>query len=74
MANHKVYQIVPSGGWWQIRHENSFISTHRIKDEAIAVGQKIAIGKQPSHLVVQRADGTVETEWTYGDDPVPAKS
>ncbi len=73
MADHKVFQIVPKGNWWQIRHEESFVSTHRLKDEAITAAQKLALGKQPSQLVLQRPDGTVETEWTYSDDSPPTK-
>ncbi|MCK9923480.1 DUF2188 domain-containing protein [Frankia sp. AgPm24] len=73
MANHKVYRVVPKGGWWQIRHEESFISTHRVKDEGVSIAQKLAIKNQPSQLLLQRADGTTETEWTYDEDQLAPK-
>ncbi len=73
MANRKVYRVVPSTGWWQVQHEGATLSTHRLKDEAITAGRKVALDNQPSQLVVHRADGTIEFEWTYGRDPFPPR-
>ncbi|MDQ4143794.1 MAG: DUF2188 domain-containing protein [Actinomycetota bacterium] len=34
-------------------------------------GQSAAKANQPSQLVVHRANGTIEYQYTYGDDPYP---
>jgi hypothetical protein len=44
-----------------------------VKQDAIDSGRRVAIANQPSQLVVHRADGTIEVEWTYDNDPYPPK-
>jgi hypothetical protein len=39
------------------------------KQPATDTGRKLALYNQPSQLVVHRADGTIEFEWTYRNDP-----
>lgn len=67
----KVYRVVPSGTNWQVKHDGKVLSNHTYKDNAVSSGQAIAKVNQPSQLVVHRADGTIEFEYTYGNDPYP---
>jgi len=69
----KVYRVVPNGSAWQVKHDGKVLSDHSLKSDAIDSGRKFAKANMPSQLVVHRADGTIETEYTYGDDPHPPK-
>ncbi len=66
-----VYRVVPNGTQWQVKKDGVVLSTHNTKAAAIEAGRTFAKSNQPSQLVVHRADGTIETEYTYGDDPYP---
>lgn len=67
----KRYEVVPGSGDWSVKHEGKVLSTHRLKTAAIDAGVKVARANQPSQLVIHRADGTIEDERTYGEDPYP---
>lgn len=67
----KVYHVVPNGTNWQVKHNGYALSNHTLKSAAIESGRQVAIANQPSQLVIHRADGTIETEYTYGNDPYP---
>lgn len=68
-----IYRVAPSGTSWVVAQGTSILGTYATKDEAIQKGRAIAQANQPSQLVVRRADGTIETEWTYGNDPFPPR-
>lgn len=67
----KVYRVVPDRDNWNVTHEAAVLSRHYLKSEAIEAGKKVARANMPSQLVIHRADGTFETEYTYGQDPYP---
>ncbi|TFV62046.1 DUF2188 domain-containing protein [Geodermatophilus sp. DF01-2] len=70
----KVYRVLPAGGSWKVAGPSgSALSTHYTKPPAVSAGQAAAKANQPSQLVVHKADGTFEYEYTYGDDPFPPK-
>ena len=70
----KVYRVLPDGGSWKVTGPTgSTLSTHSTKPPAVSAGQTAAKADQPSQLVVHKADGTFEYEYTYGDDPFPPK-
>lgn len=71
MAKRKRYNVVPSGTNWSLTHEGRVLSNHVLKTEAVNAGVKVAKANAPSQLVIHRADGTIEDERTYGDDPYP---
>ncbi len=73
MAQRKVYRVVPNGSRWQVKHDGVVLSNHDTKQPAIDSGRRVALANQPSQLVIHLANGTIETEWTYGDDPYPPK-
>ena len=56
-----------------VRYLQSTLSTHVTKETAVAAGQKVAKANQPSQLVVHKMDGTIEHEYTYGNDPYPPR-
>lgn len=74
MAQRKIYRVVPAASKWQVKHEGIVLSTHQVKQDAIDSGRRVAKANAPSQLFVHRADGTIEFEWTYGNDPYPPKS
>lgn len=67
----KRYWVVPVSSAWAVKLDQQVLSNHYLKSEAIDAGQKVAKANQPSQLIVKRQDGTIEFEWTYGNDPYP---
>ena len=67
----KIYRVVPNNGNWQVKKDGIVLSNHVLKSDAITKGRLLAVANQPSQLVIHRADGTIETEFTYGNDPYP---
>ncbi|MET7499563.1 DUF2188 domain-containing protein [Streptomyces microflavus] len=65
------YRVVPNGSVWQLRREQASLSNHSIKADAVDAGRRVAKANQPSQLIVHKADGTIEAEYTYGGDPYP---
>ena len=66
-----VYRVVPDGDDWVVKKDGAVLSRHSTKQPAIDSAIAKALANQPSQVVVHRKDGTIETEWTYGDDPYP---
>ena len=67
----KRYWVVPAGTDWAVKHESKVLSRHVLKTDAVAAGQKVAKANTPSQLTVLKQDGTIEYEYTYGNDPYP---
>ena len=55
-------------GWIVTRQGFGRDSTHVTKDAATKRAVKLAREKQPSELVIRRADGSVQDTRTYGSD------
>ena len=70
-----VYDVSPHESGWQIKKRGNTQATgvHSIKEEAIQKARELALANQPSQVVVRRKDGTIEFEWTYGNDPYPPR-
>lgn len=73
MATRKRYDVVPSGTNWAVTHQGATLSSHILKTDAIDAGVKVARANTPSQLVIHRADGTIEDERTYENDPFPPR-
>lgn len=69
----KRYDIVPASANWHLKHAGRVLSTHRVKSDAVNAGVTVAKANQPSQLLIHRADGTIEDERTYGNDPFPPR-
>ena len=67
------YDVVPSANNWAVTSEGSTLSVHVLKTAAVETGVKFAKANQPSQLVIHRANGTIEDERTYGNDPFPPR-
>lgn len=67
----RVYYVSPAGANWKVTHQGQVLGTHANKADAIASARRWAKANPPSQVLVQRQDGTWQTEWTYGDDPYP---
>lgn len=66
-----IYHVVPAADGWAVKEQRNpvAISTHRNKADAVAAGRAIAKSHALGQLIVHRANGTFETEYTYGKDP-----
>ncbi|MGW4521342.1 DUF2188 domain-containing protein [Amycolatopsis sp. NPDC004378] len=69
--SRKKYWVVPNSGNWDVKHEGNVLSSHYLKEAAVKAGTKVAKANEPSQLIIKRADGTIEKEYTYGNDPYP---
>lgn len=76
MAKRTVYHVSPSGDRWKVKREGAAqaAKTFDLKAAAITYARSVAKNNKPSQVIVHRKDGTIETEWTYGDDPYPPPS
>ena len=69
----KRYDVVPSGTNWAVTTGGRTLSTFVTKSDAITAGVTVARANQPSQLLIHRANGTIEDERTYGNDPYPPR-
>ena len=65
------YHVVPNGGGWKVEQGGKTLGSYDTKHSAVEQGRRIAHANEPSQLVVHTADGKIETEYTYRDDPFP---
>jgi hypothetical protein len=65
------YHVVPAGDGWKVEKGSEVFGSYPTKNEAITQGRKVAHANEPSQLVVHTADGQIENESTYQDDPYP---
>lgn len=73
-SSRAVFHVVPDSkaGVWHVKAQRNpqAVSTHRTKDEAIVAGRALAKAQPLGQLIVHKANGQIETEYTYGKDPV----
>ncbi|MBX7266642.1 DUF2188 domain-containing protein [Micromonospora sp. Llam7] len=65
------YHVVPDGAGWKVEQGSTIVGHYDTKQRAVDAGRTAAHGNEPSQLVVHTADGKIETEFTYQDDPYP---
>ncbi len=71
MATRHVFWVSPSGLGWSVKHQGSGQAySFPTKEAAIKYARDWAHANKPSQVKVQLQSGVIETEWTYGDDPV----
>lgn len=73
--NRNVYHVLPSEDGWEGKLENAIRAsvTGKIKEEVLEKTIEYAQNRMPSQVIVHKADGTIQHEYTYGDDPYPPK-
>lgn len=61
------FHLTPKDEAWVVRSESSDedLSLHDTKESAVEAARGIARAHEPSRLVVHRADGTIQTSYTY---------
>ncbi len=72
MSKRKVVHVVPvEGGNWAVKgqHAKRAFGIHDRKDDAIERGKRLAKGAPLGQLIIHKKDGTIQTEYTYGQDP-----
>ncbi len=63
----------PQGDQWKVKERGAerAIGVFDRKEDAVDRAREVA-GKQPlAQVVVRKQDGTIQAEYTYGDDPYP---
>jgi hypothetical protein len=58
---------------WQVTGDGSRSESFSRKEDAVRWGRQHARRSMPSQLVVKGANGRIQTEYTYGNDPREAK-
>jgi hypothetical protein len=74
--SRKVYNVShrPDGQWQVKARGNERASVVApTKDKAVEAGRELAHSAPLSQLVIRKADGQIQTEHTYGNDPYPPK-
>lgn len=73
--SRKVIDIAPNGEQWSVKERGAKRALRNFdrKADAISHGRRVAKKQPSSQLVVRKRDGTIQTEYTYGDDPFPPK-
>ena len=68
-----IYDVSRHELGWQVKKRGNVQATsvNKVKDEAVQRARALALANQPSQVVVSRLNGTIEFEWTYGNDPYP---
>lgn len=72
-SNRTEFHVVPYNERWQITRDGAAVFELPTKIEAV---QKAAAEGRLAHraqVIIHKADGTIEEERTYGDDPFPPK-
>ena len=78
MAQRIKYHVVPHPGpgpGWDVEQEHAQGASsphdhYDTKEQAIERGRELAKA-QNGQLIIHRSDGTIQEEYTYGDDPYP---
>jgi uncharacterized protein YdaT len=75
MSDRTTYDVSPRGERWAVKRRGAERATAIFdnKEEAIERAKHVAKRVVDSQVVVGKADGTIQTEYTYGHDPFPPK-
>lgn len=66
----KVLHVVPDGERWAVQVEGGSVSgTFDRKTDAEDSARESAKEASLGQVIVHGSDGTIEKEWTYGEDP-----
>lgn len=72
-----IYHVVPESkaGVWHVKQQGNSVpvATFKTKAEAVAAGREIARSHTKGQLIIHLANGRIETEHTYGEDPRSSK-
>ncbi len=76
MAERKRLFVSPDGALWQVQWEGGKVESRGHVTQALAIAKARAIVRSLpagacSQIIVQRPEGKIREEWTYGKDPFP---
>ena len=73
MTSRTVYEVAPRGGEWTVskRGVERPLHVEETKDAAVAKGIALGHNNVPAQLIIKKANGQIEEERTYGNDPYP---
>jgi hypothetical protein len=72
MSNKRVkYWVSPEGDDWRVQREGADRASGVFEDktDAIARAKELAKAQPLGQIIIQRGDGQIQTEHTYGKDP-----
>ena len=75
MSKRKTYDVSPAGNRWEVKGRGAkrAVAVFDHKADAITRAKEVAKKAVDSQVVIRKADGTIQTEYTYGHDPFPPK-
>jgi len=76
MSDRKRVWVSPDGdGGWNVKSEKAerAAANYEDKSDAIAKATSIAKNAPKGQVIIQKMDGQIQTEHTYGADPYPPK-
>lgn len=73
MSERIIYHVLPAEEGWEGKREDAIRAsvTGKEKEEVVEKTIEYARNRMPSQVIVHKADGTIQMEHTYGDDPYP---
>lgn len=68
----KIYDVYKKGDFWvvQVRGGEQASGTFITKESAVQRAAELGRNHGYAQVVIRKMDGTIESERTYGDDPV----
>lgn len=65
-----IFHVAPHEDGWKVEAEGATTpaSTHTTKDAALTAAREVAKKAEPSQVVVHRMDGTIQTQFGYGEE------
>jgi hypothetical protein len=73
MAQREIFHVTPFHNGWQVKgqgatrfDQEAVVDT---KERAVQLAREAAAEFDRSQIIIHKADGTIEEERTYGDDP-----
>ena len=71
VRGRQVYHVVPAEEGWEVKKEGNKrpSAKTRLKKEAIDRAKELAKKAKLGQVIIHKRDGTIQTEYTYGQDP-----
>lgn len=76
MSDRKRVWVSPDGeNGWNVKTQGKTKAAANFEDKSDAINKAKDIAQNASkgQVIIQKKDGTIQTEYTYGKDPYPPK-
>ena len=66
----EIFHVTPHDEGWKLMREGTAkpVSVHSTKDEAMTAAREVAKKAEPSQVVVHKMDGTIQSQFGYGEE------